>query len=419
MPRDLQGKRREPNKRLLNNLLIERLEPKDQPYLIWDTKQDRLAIRVEPSGHCSYKVIYSRHGRPRWYNIGKVNAVDLAAARKLAGKIMTRVADGEDPQADRKAERNQGTFEELAKSYVEQYAKKKNKSWKQADDLVKKHLIPKWGKLKAADISRSEVKTRISKIEAKIVANQVLASASAIFSWAIKEELAGIKINPCAKIDRNETKTAKSDRILSDSEIPKFWTAFNDVGLVEGLALKMILLTGQRPGEIRHMRTEHLTPVIDPNDLLPNDCWWNMPGAPVTKLNWPGTKNAQSHSVFLPKPAQQIIKDMGSTGMVFTGSRGKAITGLDEAMRTICEQLNMARATPHDLRRTHSSAVAKLFGRDAMNRITNHKEGGISDIYDAAEYADENQKIMETVATKLLSLIEGVIDANVVAFRKA
>jgi Arm DNA-binding domain len=257
MPRDLKGKRREPNKRLFNNLPIERLEPKDQPYLIWDTKQDRLAIRVEPSGHCSYKVIYSRHGRPRWYNIGKVNAVDLAAARKLAGKIMTRVADGEDPQADRKAERNQGTFEELAKSYVDQYARRENKSWKQADALVKKHLIPKWGKLKAADISRSEVK-RISKINAPIVANQVLASASAIFSWAIKEELAGIKINPCAKVDRNDTK--ERERILSDSEISKFWTAFDDVGLVEGAALKVILLTGQRPGEVIGPVLCHMSP---------------------------------------------------------------------------------------------------------------------------------------------------------------
>jgi integrase len=184
-----------------------------------------------------------------------VDAIGLAAARKLAGKIMVEVAEGKDPQADRKAERTSGTFGELVLQYRD-HAMKKNKSWKQADALVQKHLVPKWGKLKAADVARSDVKAMMARIDAPIVANQTLAAASAIFSWAIKEESAGVKINPCWKVDRNET-TAR-ERILSDSEIPKFWAAFDNVGLVEGAALKMILLTGQRPGEVAHMRTEHL-----------------------------------------------------------------------------------------------------------------------------------------------------------------
>ena len=49
----------------------------------------------------------------------------------------------------------------------------------------------------------------------------------------------------------------------------------------------MILLTGQRPGEILNMRTEH----IEGN-------WWTMPGDPVPALEWPGTKNAVTSSFF-------------------------------------------------------------------------------------------------------------------------
>ena len=45
---------------------------------------------------------------------------------------MARLAEDKDPQADRKAECSQGTFEELAKDYVEQFARRENKSWKQA-----------------------------------------------------------------------------------------------------------------------------------------------------------------------------------------------------------------------------------------------------------------------------------------------
>jgi integrase len=391
--------RQPPNKRQLNNLLIERLQPKDRPYLIWDQQQHGLAIRVEPSGYASYKCIYSRHGRPRWYSIGRVDVIGLADARQKAGRIMVQVADGKDPAADKRAERSTGTFGELAIQYRE-HAKKKNKSWKQPAALVDKHLVPRWGKLLAADITRKDVKDMLAKIEdAPILVNQVLAATSAIFTWAIKEELPGIKINPCALIDRNPTKTAKSERRLSDIEIPKFWAAFDSVGLVEGSALKMILLTGQRPGEVAHMRSEHIV-----------DGWWSMPGAPVAKLGWPGTKNKQSHKVFLPLAAQRIITDLGSTGMVFAGARGKAVSGLDGDMRDICQKLEVERATPHDLRRTHSSAVAKLFSRDAMNRICNHREGGIADIYDADKYEVETKTIMEAVAAKFMGLIEGTPD---------
>jgi integrase len=401
--------RQEPNKRQLNNLMIERLQPKDRPYLIWDTYQRGLAIRVEPSGHQSWKVIYSRHGRPRWYSIGRVDAIDLAAARKLAGKIMVRVADGEDPQADRKAERSSGTFGELAILYRD-HAKKENKSWQQADKLVNRYLLPKWSKLQSGSITRSDVKNLIGKITAPILANQVLASASAIFTWAIKEELARVKVNPCSKVDRN--KTTIRERILSDSEIPQFWTAFDDaslVSLVEGMALKMILLTGQRPGEVAHMRTEHIV-----------DGWWEMPGDPIAKLNWPGTKNAQSHRIWLPKAAQQIIEEIGTSGMIFAGARGMAVNGLDKDMRAICKKLKVKRATPHDLRRTHGSTITGLsFGRDAMNRIQNHREGGIADVYDQHEYADENKKILESVANKFMSLINGGADTNVINFSKA
>ena len=64
--------------------------------------------------------------------------------------------------------------------------------------------------------------------------------------------------------------------------------------------------------------------------------------------------------------------------------------------------------TPHDLRRTFCSKVTALgFGREAMNRVTNHKEGGIADVYDRHRYQEENKKIMETVARHIVTMAEG------------
>jgi integrase len=364
--------RRPPNKIKLNQLTLKRLKPKAAPYLVWDTLQHGLALQVQPSGNANWKVIYSRHSRKRWFHIGRADAIGLADARRLAGKIMVRVADGEDPQADRKAERTSGTFEELAARYAA-YAEGKNKSWRQADKLVRKHLLPRWAKLKTADIKRADVKAMLTGIEAPIVGNQTLAAASAIFTWAIKEELIPTGfVHPCVGIERN--KTNERERILSDSEIKNFWAAFDDVGFVEGMALKMILLTGQRPGEVSHMRTEHI-----------EDGWWTLPGKPVDKLNWPGTKNAQTHRVWLPKPAQQIIEEMDAEGLVFAGSRGVALTGLDKAMRDICKTLGVERATPHDLRRTHGSTVTRL--GFAQGKDLDRKDFGILLQFQAAESA--------------------------------
>jgi hypothetical protein len=123
-------------------------------------------------------------------------SIELKGARKLAGRILFQVAEGKDPQAERKAERNSGSFEELATRYVEEYSKVENKSWRQADALVRRHLFPKWAKMSAANITRGDVKAVKAGIESPTVANQTLAAASAIFSWAIVEEVAGVTANP-------------------------------------------------------------------------------------------------------------------------------------------------------------------------------------------------------------------------------
>jgi hypothetical protein len=63
---------------------------------------------------------------------------------------------------------------------------------------------------------------------------------------------------------------------------------------------------------------------------------------------------------------------------------------------------------PHDLRTTHGSTITALgFGRDAMNRIQNHREGGIASVYDRHQYADENKRVMEATAAKIMALVEG------------
>ena len=116
------------------------------------------------------------------------------------------------------------------------------------------------------------------RIEAPIVANQVLAAASAIFSWAIRQEI--VAVNPCKLVDRNPTQDRA--RVLSDAEVKLLWGRLDP-------GLRLILLTGQRPGEVAAMQRDHVA-----------DGFWQLPGKP--KGAWPGTKNGRDHRVWLSDP---------------------------------------------------------------------------------------------------------------------
>lgn len=384
-----------------------KVRPEAKPFLIWDELTRGLALSVLPTARKSWKFIYAFAGKTKWYTIGDAEAHGLEGARKQARELRVKVDKGIDPQADKRetARRKPVTFDAIAQRYVEEHAQKNNRSWKQSDYLIRKHVLPQWRGKSVADISRSDVKELISGIKAPVVANQCLAAVSAVFTWAIKEEIGGVKDNPCKLVPRNAVQSR--ERVLSDSEVPVFWSAFDDAGLIAGTALKLILLTGQRPGEVAHMRREHI-----------KDGWWEMPGAPDAASKWRGTKNGESHRVWLSAPVQELLaalEDDRDTGFVLSATRP------DLTMREICVKLGVTdKVTPHDLRRTNGTTITGLgFGRDAMNRIQNHKEGGIGSVYDRHQYADENKRVMEAVAAHIMRLATGkdTGDDNVVPLR--
>jgi integrase len=393
-----------PNKRKLTALYVRNTRPQPRPFLTWDSITQGLALMIRPNGKRIFKFVYSLHGRTRWYDLGDATAWPLERVRKRALELRLAVLNGKDPQGEKRAEATAGTFRQLVDVYFTQHAMKHNRSWKQARYLADKHLLPRWGTRKPIEIERAQVKALLREIEAKVVANQTLAVASAIFSWAIREEVGGVKVNPCSHVKPN--KVEARSRVLSDSELPKFWAAFERAGL-PGQALQLILLLGQRPGEVLHMRAEHL-----------DGGWWSLPGAPEPARGWPGTKNGENHRVWLPGPAQAIVAEIlgdRREGYVL----GKSLR-LDTAMREIGAELGIAEPVrPHDLRRTHGTWITRLgFGREAMNRVQNHKEGGIADVYDRHGYAAETKRIMERVAARILALAEGRNgDAKVVPMR--
>jgi integrase len=408
--------RSDPRRRKLDALFVKNVQPDDKRTLYWDTLQKGLALQVTPAGAKTYKLIYRFHGRPRWYTIGSVDAIGLKEAREIARDKMADVVKGTDVQTERATARKAGTFGDLAQRYIEEHAKLKLKSWRQSDYKIRAYLLPRWRNLNVVAITRADVQARINHITnngSPIAANQALAQAGAIFAWAIKKGVVDLPANPAHGIERNATH--RRERVLSEAELPLLCQAFDDVDPVRASALRLILLTGQRPGELQHMCWEHIDigehRLTDDNGTTytVSGGWWSLPGAPDTATGWPGTKNGQSHRVWLSDPARAILVELESdnrSGFVFGGSRGKSIGGLDAVMRELSVRLGFKDTVrPHDLRRTHGTMITGLgFTRDQMNRIQNHKDGGIASVYDRHSYAHEARVIQEAVRSRFLAL---------------
>jgi integrase len=282
---------------------VRDLEVRARRYEVYDVFPG-LLVRIEGSGTKTYYFRYSIRGRVRYCRIAKAAAMNASEARIRARKLSGAVADGRDPQAEKMAQRSTGfTFVELHRRYLEQCAKKYNKSWKDGDRLIRTNVMPFWGNLAAKDVTRAQVKELVGKLSDRpILANAVLAKIAAVFTFAVTEEI--VAVNPAAGVPKNPTR--ERDRVLSEAEVALFWKGCELIDPLRATGLKIILLTGQRPGEVTHMRREHIR----------DGLWWEMPGQPVRDLKWPGTKNASSHRVFLSAKVRSLIGD-DVAGFVF------------------------------------------------------------------------------------------------------
>jgi integrase len=318
-----------------------------------------------------------------WLHLGDARLIGLADARRLAARIMLDVAEGKDPATERKAERLAGTFADLAEQYVELHAKRHNKSWRQAGVLVRKHLLPRWGKLRRHHQGGRQGHDDQDRGPDRGQPG-TQGDVGDLLLGDIRQEI--IAINPCKLVDKNPTQDRS--RVLSDAEVALLWPSLDP-------ALKLMLLTGQRPGEVRAMERGHIA-----------GGWWQMPGKP--NGNWPGTKNGRDHRVWLSEPALDLVESHVATG----SSRSSAL------LKKLVAEHKIERVTPHDLRRTCLTWITRLgFGRDAMDRVANHKTSKVTDVYDRHGYAEEDQRIMNSVANHLRSLVDGTGKSNVVSLR--
>jgi integrase len=393
-------KKAQPLRQPLTEGYIRTVRLREEMFRVWDTHQRGLALRVQPSGVKTFEVAYHHAGRLRWYVIDRYGAIGLKEARDAARIIRAKAALGGDPQGEKIASRVGDTLAQIHERYVENTSSAK-KSWQHSQKLMQRYILPKLGNRKLKDVTRTDMWRIFDDLSDRpILANCVLASASAMFNWALKRHL--IPDNPCRGIEHHKPKSSK--RFLSNDEIRTIWPMLDDLGLYQSSVLKIILMTGQRPGEVCSMRWQ---------DIDLDAGIWSMPGQAAE--GWPGTKNHRDHEVPLPAPVLELLRELEPESgkiknnilHVFPSVRKGKPIGIPSTV-SIWQAAGVPRFRPHDLRATCATGMDALgIVRQHISLVLNHVEAGVTQSYVRHDQRQHKRLALEAWARELMAILAG------------
>lgn len=376
---------------------VESVEPGGSDLFLWDRELPGFGCKITPKGRRTYILQYSKDGRDRRVTIGR-HGIDLTAeqARKEALRLRGEVASGKDPAQERAREQIAGaTVADLAERYMTEYATPHKKPSGIAQDRrnIDNHVVPLIGQTLLSEIDKDDIarlmrevttgktaKDEKTKLRGRriveggpIVANRIAALLSKMFALAEDWKLRALGTNPCRGVRRYAER--KVERFLSADEMARLGAALAaaergelilDEGVVSerptkrkrggqpkaGLprsespaaiaAVRLLLLTGCRMGEILNLRWEQVD--IERRLLL----------LPDSKT---GAK-----AVYLSEAAIQVllaIKRKSANPYVLPGRQaGRPLLTIRKPWQNLCTAAKLDDLRIHDLRHSFASVGA-------------------------------------------------------------
>jgi integrase len=421
--------------------------------LVFDDAQRGLAVRVTASGGRTYLCQYTLHGHKWRVPLGACSAVALSKAREAAAAIMGDVAKGRNPASERKdaaaAERvrrtrHRLTFRVLIEDWKRLHLTGRRPSY--AAEAVRAlhsafadHLDDAAEDLDRAAVvhaldalaRRRERKDRsgAEKPKGAAMIGRTAAYGRTAYAWAVKR--GAVSVNPFAALPISKS-IAKRERVLGDQELAEIWRAANAAAEPYGTIIRLLILTGQRRGEVAGMAW---------NEISDDFASWTLPSE--------RTKNAAAHTVPLSTPARDLLRTVlaedaneqrPSGGLVLPGAIGTPFSGWSKAKRALDKAITDARAkavaaggngpaplapwSVHDLRRTVATGLQRLGVRlEVTEAVLNHisgSRGGIAGVYQRHDWAAEKRAALDAWTAHVVSIVEGRIAGdNVVTLARA
>jgi len=410
--------------------------------LVFDDGQRGLAVRVTASGGQTFLCQYTLHGQKWRVPLGACSALSLGKAREAAAAVMGDVAKGRNPAAERKdavaAERMKRSRDRLTlrvliddwnrfhlagrrPSYATEAVRALHYAFADALDSAAEDLD------RAAVVRTLDALTRrrarksgTDKLKGTAMTGRTAAYGRAAFAWAVKRGV--VNTNPFADLPVAKG-IAKRERVLTDGEIAEIWRATGDAASPYGSIIRLLILTGQRRGEVAGMNWGEIS-----DDLTT----WTMPGN--------RTKNGAPHMVPLSEPVRNLLIGLmegrpvkgaltlpGAVGAAFAGW-SKAKAALDQAVMDARAKASASLAplvpwSVHDLRRTVATGLQRLGVRlEVTEAVLNHisgSRGGIAGVYQRHDWAAEKRAALGAWAAHVVAVVAGQAPAgNVVTLAR-
>lgn len=385
---------------------------------VWDTEVVGLGVRCLPSGVKSYVVIYragyGRDGIARRMTLGKASTLRLEDVREVALGIRGRVLKGEDPVAERRAQRREAkrpalTLTEALDRYDVDQFRREVADRKNVQSTLRRHLLTCVGNVPLAELDRRAAVDAIEALESNNLpgaAKSLRGHASTFLKWCA--DRGWIQANPLqgyrAPRATRAQRIARPGRDLSDAEMAQVWEGCGADGInpAFGQIIRMLILTGQRRTETARMRWV---------DLDENRHWWRIPPDQ--------TKNGIAHEVPLPPLAQNIIASAPQhegCEFVFSTNGRSPISGWSKLEPKLRERAGLAEDwTLHDLRRTFRSGMTRLgIEPDVAEIMLNHRPDTLRSIYDRDPRLDARRDAAERWANHVRAVVDPDSVSNVV-----
>ena len=419
----------------LSEAYIKKVEaPPKGNRLVFDDHKDAprgFGLRITSAGGKAFILRYrpKESGRDRLLTIGQWPTWSLSAARERAGKYKRETDGGADILEDRRRERQRPLLEGLVEDYCTSITDKLA-SGPQIKSALTRYLVTGIGaNTKFSDIRRSDVRGVVESLAQKHPrqAALLLIYTKGLFAWA--EDTEKIDANPVATLKPGKVDKAMSNknfvraRCLDDDELLKFWSEAETCGIhrLTAMALKMILITGQRPGEVAGMHTREIKGGV-----------WTIPAERRGKTNTahvvPLTDTAIEIIEAAKAEVRRLTKRRGQkpAGFIFETRPGNspAVNALDRAVNRFADKLGNKNTTqwghwrPHDLRRTCRTGLSAAGVNDLIAELTiGHTRKGIAAVYDLHKYDTEKRRALKSWERRLLKITAGGggKDSNVVS----
>ena len=392
---------------MLNDTRIRTTKPCKRPIKLSDS--GGLYLLIAPHGSKLWRLAYRFGGKQKTLAIGAYPTSTLKAARDKREEAKRLLANGIDPSAQRRLDKQIKSTGNTFKAVAEEVLAKLEKEGRADVTLTKKRWLldfayPAFGDRPIAEITALEVLSVLRRVEGRgryETARRLRSTCGTIFRYAIATGRA--ERDPSADL-RGALTSPKVNHRAAIVDAVGIGALLRAIDGYDGLpitkaALRLAPLVFVRPGELRHAEWAEF-------DLAAGE--WRIPPAKM--------KMRRPHRVPLSRQALDVLRDLrpisGGGRFLFPSVRSTVRPMSENTLNAALRRLGYGtdEMTAHGFRAMASTRLNEMSGwnPDAIERQLAHQEqDDVRRAYvHAAEYWPERVKMMQAWADYLDELRE-------------